>query len=137
MPSSVDLVCVDPARIAEVWPHCAHLIRVAIEATGLSEFADIEADVLAGRQLLWLAWNGQSIEAAATTHLVKIEGRKVCILTALSGYQRERWLSLLDRLEAYAKAEGCALMRIFGRKGWHRVLPEYRVEHVVLEKGLI
>jgi hypothetical protein len=45
-------------------------------------------------------------------------------------------LPLLQKLEAFAKAEGCAVMRIFGRKGWHRVLDGYHVEHVVLEKEL-
>jgi hypothetical protein len=31
------------------------MIRAAIERTDLSDFADIEKDVLAGDQLLWLA----------------------------------------------------------------------------------
>lgn len=126
------LICVDPAQVAEIWPYARHLIKTAIETTELSAFEPIEREVLEGKQLLWLAWNGQSIEAAAVTALV----RPICILTACSGYQRERWLSLLDQIEKYAKDEGCKAMRIFGRKGWERVLDGYRIEHVVLEKVL-
>jgi hypothetical protein len=128
----VSLVCVDPTRIDEIWPHAKHLIKAAIEATELSDFRDIERAVLDGDQLLWLAWNGQAIEAAATTQLLK----GVCVLTACSGHHRERWLPLFARIEQYAKNEGCKVMRIYGRRGWERVLDGYKVEHVILEKAL-
>lgn len=130
------LVCIDPARIDEMWPHVRDKIRAAVERTGLCSFADIEADVLTGMQLVWIAWTGSEIMAAATTQLVK-PFDKVCVLTACSGYDRAQWLPLFRQIEEYAKAEGCMTMRIFGRKGWERVLDGYRVEHVVLEKALI
>lgn len=128
---SVDLVCVDPKEVSQIWTYAGPMIRVAIERTDLSDFADIEKAVLAGDQLLWLAISDK-IEAAATTHL----SRNVCTLTACSGHQRERWLPLFARIEKYAKNEGCHTLRIFGRRGWERVLDGYRVEHVVLEKAL-
>lgn len=135
MPCTASLVCVDPMRVHEVWPHAKDKIRAAVERTGLCAFADIEYGVLAGDQLLWLAWDGKEIMAAATTHLVKPHD-KVCILTACAGYDRERWLPLFARIEQYAKDEGCSSMRIYGRKGWKRVLDGYRVKHVILEKTL-
>ena len=136
MPSTAELICVDPALIHDVWAHARGRIQSAIEQTGLSDFGEVEKDILRGGQLLWLAWNGEAIEAAATTQLTRIGDRKVCTLTACAGEHRERWLPLFGTIEAYAKAEGCAVMRVFGRKGWSRVLDGYRVEHVVLEKEL-
>ena len=127
---SCDLVCVNPADVQKVWPLARDLIRSAIERTKLSEFADVETDVLSGDQLLWLAVSDH-VEAAATTHL----SRNVCTLTACSGHQMERWLPLFERIEKYAKDEGCK-MRIYGRPGWQRVLNGYHVEHVILEKAL-
>ena len=132
--ASVDLCCCDPATVHQIWPQAAPLIRSAIERTDLSDFADIEYDVLSGDQLLWLAISDH-IEAAATTHLVKTRGKPVCILTACSGAQRDRWLPLFAQIEKYAKDEGARCMRIYGRKGWERVLDGYRVEHVILEKA--
>lgn len=128
---SVDLLCVNPKDVATIWPQASGLIRAAIERTGLSEFADVEKQVLAGDQLLWLAISDH-IEAAATTHL----SRGVCTLVACSGHERERWLPLFAKIEAYAKAEGCKCVRLYGRKGWERVLKNYRVEHVILERQL-
>jgi hypothetical protein len=127
----MELVCVDPERVSEIWPHARSIIKAAIDRTELSSFEDLEQQVLAGDQLLWLAWSDR-IEAAATTHL----SRDVCTLTACSGYDRDRWLPLFAKIEEYAKAEGCKKMRLFGRKGWERVLDGYRVEHVILEKQL-
>jgi hypothetical protein len=34
MPSSVELVCVDPMRVDEVWPHVSALLKVACYRTG-------------------------------------------------------------------------------------------------------
>ena len=133
--SSPDLICVDPKRVHEFWPHARALIKTAIEKTDLSDFRDIEYDVLSGDQLLWLAWSG-TIEAAATTHLIKTGGKPVLVITACSGHNRERWLPLFSKIEAYAQAEGCKCVRIYGRKGWERVLKNYRVEHVILERAL-
>ncbi len=127
---SIDLICVDPKEVDQVWAYAGPMVRAAIERTNLSAFEDIEKDVLAGNQLLWLAVSDR-IEAAATTHL----SRNTCTLTACSGHQMERWLPLLAKIEKYAKDEGCK-MRIYGRLGWQRVLDGYHVEHVVLEKVL-
>jgi len=132
---SVDLVCVPPVDITKAWPLARNLIRAAIERTNLSEFADIENAVLSGDQLLWLAISDH-VEAAATTHLIKTSGKPVLIVTAVAGTQRERWLSLRHKIEAYAKAEGCKCVRLYGRKGWERALPDYRVEYVIMEKDL-
>lgn len=135
MSLSVDLCCVNPADVQQIWPQARDLIRAAIERTGLGEFAVTEQQVLSGDQLLWLAISDH-IEAAATTFLAKTSGRTVCILTACAGHERDRWLPLLAQIEKYAKDEGAQAMRIFGRKGWERTLKDYHVEHVVLEKGL-
>ena len=131
----VDLLCVDPKDVSGIWPQARLLIKAAIDHTGLSEFADIENQVLAGDQLLWLAISDH-IEAAATTKLIKTGERKICILVACSGSQRERWFSLLAQIETYARNEGCKCVRIYGRRGWERVLSGYRVEHVILERAL-
>lgn len=128
---SVDLICANPATVSESWPLARGLIRSAIERTDLSDFEDIEHDVLAGDLLLWLAISDH-VEAAALTR----KSRNICTLVACAGHQRERWLPLFSRIEKYAKDEGCKSVRIYGRSGWQRVLSGYRVEHVILEKAL-
>lgn len=132
---TIDLVCVPPADVSKIWPQARGLIKAAIEQTDLSDFEITEQQVLSGDQLLWLALSDH-IEAAATTHLIKGIEKPVLVVTACSGRHRERWLALRHRIEAYAKAEGCKCVRLFGRKGWERELSDYRATYVIMEKAL-
>jgi len=136
MPSTARLLCIDPAVVNVLWPLARELIKRAFDRTGLSDFADTEKEVLSGLQLLWLAWNGETIEAAVTTQLIRVSMRKICVITACGGNDRARWLPLLAGIETYAREEGCTGMRIYGRKGWQRALNGYRARHVVLTKEL-
>jgi hypothetical protein len=131
----IDLVCVDPKNVHQIWPQARELIRTAIERTDLSDFRDIEYDVLAGDQLLWLAISNH-VEAAATTHLTRTRGKTVLVVTACAGHGKDRWLPLKARIEQYAKAEGAKCVRLYGRKGWARELKDYHVEYVIMEKDL-
>ena len=131
----MNLICVPPKEVHLIWPQARNLIRAAIEKTDLSDFADIEYDVLSGDQLLWLAVSDH-IEAAATTHLIKTRGSPVLVITACSGHNRERWLPLMAQIETYAKNEGASRVRLYGRPGWQRALKDYHVEHVIMEKAL-
>ncbi|MBR0756606.1 hypothetical protein JQ604_30890 [Bradyrhizobium jicamae] len=103
----------------------------------MSAFGDIEADVLSGRSLLWLAWDSSAIKSAAATVLINTEAGRVCIITACGGRDMKCWLPLIDGIEAYASDEGCTRVRIYGRKGWLRVLEGYRQKHVIMDKELM
>lgn len=135
MPSSAELICIAPDRVKDFWPHVEPLLRPAVENVGLSDFRDIAAEVLHGDGLVWIAW-GDGIEAAASTVLQRIGDDLVCVLTACGGKDMKRWLPLLDRIEDYARDEGCKAMRIYGRKGWLRALNDYREKAIVIEKDL-
>ena len=136
LPASVELVCVDPKRVHEIWPHVAELIHGAVKRTNLSHTLDIDDDILHGHGLLWLACRDSKILAAMTTSLVSTDRDKVCILTACGGEQMSQWLPLLHRIETYARDEGCSCVRIYGRRGWARVLESYHTEHIILERRL-
>jgi hypothetical protein len=133
---TIELICVDPKRVHDIWPHVAPLIHGAVTRTNLSHTLDIELDVLGGRSLLWLAWDGAAVKAAATTALLQTDVEKVCVITACSGDGMALWLPLLAQIERYARDEGCICVRIHGRKGWARVLDGYRIQHVILRKEL-
>jgi hypothetical protein len=143
----MQLVCVDPLRVREFWPHVRELILAAMRRGDLSSFGPVEASVLNGDALLWLAWDGEEVQAAAITELAETEWRKVCVVVACGGtpgrsrpssraMSMHEWLPLLDRIEAYARAAGCAAVRIVGRKGWARVLRRYKTKRIILEKDL-
>jgi hypothetical protein len=122
--------------VSEVWPHVSHLLKRACRRTKLNAFEDIEVDIFAGRSLLWIAWDGCAIEAAAATTLINSEIGKVCIITVCGGSDMKRWLPLIEQIESYARREDCARVRIYGRKGWLRVLNGYAQKYVIMDKEL-
>jgi hypothetical protein len=126
----VKAVCVAPKRVAEVWPHIAPLVKRAIDR-GFSRFSIIEANVLDGMYLVWLAYDGQ-IKGVAVTGLVG----DACEIIAAAGADVRSWIHLLGPIEDYARAEGRKRMRIIGRQGWKRLLPDYKQQAVVLERKL-
>lgn len=101
----------------------------------MSSFEDIEGEILCGCGLVWIAWD-EKIKAAASTTLQRIGGDLICVLTACGGEDMREWVSLLGKIEDYAKAEGCKSLRIYGRPGWGRVLEKYKQIAFVLDKEL-
>jgi len=133
-PDPIHCICIDPAHVERVWPLVSHLIRAAMRKGRISEFADVERAVLDGLQLLWVAADARAIWAAAVTQLTYANGEKLCTIVACGGRERARWLPLKAELESFAKAEGCAAIRIHGRRGWAREFPDYRLTRILLEK---
>lgn len=115
----------------------AHLIRAAIARSGHWTEAEIWSDLEHARSLLWLVVDGTRVHAAAVTQ-VRINRKlgKVCEIVCCAGAGLRSWLPFLTHIEAYAKAEGCGIMRVPGRKGWARMLPDYRQPYIVLEKEI-
>lgn len=136
MSHSADLLCVHPDHVPLVWPAVRDMLRAAHLKNDLGHTADLEGDVLSGNGVLWLASTDSKIDAAAVTVLTRTDLHMVCVITAVGGSNRGRWLHMLSEIEAWAKSEGAAKIRIFGRKGWVRVLESYRVSSVVMEKAL-
>jgi hypothetical protein len=132
---SASLVCVDPARVGELWPHVAAYIRRAMQR-GQGDFAGTERDVLAGRALLWLAHVEHHVLAAAVTQIAEDHAGKLCNLVACGGHDWDRFGHLIGGIEKYARDEGCQAVEITGRKGWSRRLRDFSVKHVTLRKEL-
>jgi hypothetical protein len=139
MRCTAKLVPVAASLVADMWPHVKALIRRAMDRTNLGNFADVERELLGGKQQLWLAWNGTTIEAAGVTRLVEINHERICIVVAAGareGASPVDWLPLIAGIEQFARDEGCAATRIIGRKGWQRILADYRATYVVMDRKL-
>lgn len=131
------LVCVDPEKVDELWPHVRPFIDAAFDTElGDDNTDSVKADLDARHALLWIVWNGNKLIAAATTKIVRVPAKKLCIITTCAGQDLSRWLHFLVDMEKYAKAEGCDAMRIMGRRGWKAMLPTYHEPWVCLEKEL-
>lgn len=120
--------------VGELWPHVRSMVCAALDRTDLGAASDLDTDVMSGRALLWIVHDG-SIRCAVVTKLEATQRSKVCVIVAIGGNAGPN-LALLSGIEQYAKAEGCDCVRWVGRKGWKRMLPEYREVGVVMERRI-
>lgn len=136
-PEHFGVLCVPPAETSRVWPHVWKYIAAGQKAGGepLDRIATL-TDLKLGYLLLWVIYEDQEIVGALITRLVRGNNDLVCHWVTLGGRNMQHWLHLQPVIEAYARAEGCSRMRLYGRAGWKRVLREYRQTGVILEKRL-
>jgi len=136
MSASAELAWVQPADVARIWPHVAHLIAGAMARGGMGRFEDVERDVLGNNAYLWLAIDGSAVLAAAVTKVTAEQDHRLCTIVACGGDDWRRWGALIEGLERYARAEGCKRIEICGRPGWLKRLPGYRLAKIVIRKEL-
>ncbi len=110
-------------------------MQKAMERGGLGSFAELEKQVFDGSSLLWAAWE-DVIHAVCVTQIQETEAGRICVIQACGGRGSSSWLFLLDEIEKYARDSGCICIRLFGRRGWTRKLPDYKARKVILEKEL-
>ena len=132
----VDAVCVPPDQTALAWPFIEKYVKAAIAETSMVDIDMLRRKLATGEYLLWLACEGREVLAAAVTSLEKANGVKFATIIICGGHSMERWVSLIGRLEAWARVEGARHISIWGRRGWLRVLDGYRDKAVILEKEL-
>ncbi len=108
---------------------------------GNGEFsaADIEAALGTRAMQLWLmrGRDGGPICGALITEIANYPRRRTAILRLFAADRglRAAWRPLLPVVEAWARAQGCGGIEVFGRPGWTRIL-DYEPTHVVLRKEL-
>ena len=131
------LVCMPPEFVQQFLPFARKYIDAAIERTGLSRASETHFDILAGSKLLWLIIDDASdIHGAVVTDVEQCQGQNLCVIFAYGSDNHKACAHLISDIENYARTIGCAAMRIYGRKGWVRHLPDYQAKAVILEKAL-
>ena len=73
--------------------------------------------------------------SAIVTEIVDYPQKSVCRIW-LAGGDMDELLEAEKHIAAIAKSIGCTGMEIIGRKGWERVLTDYKPTAVVLVKDL-
>lgn len=136
MSVSVETVCVEPKQVSCIWECVKHWIERAMERGDLGRFEELEHDVINGQALLWLVWKAPEILGATVTQIVMTQRSKICVIAACGGENMRLWLPLVEKIENYARNEGCDAVRILGRKGWMRMLKDYSAPAVILERRL-
>ena len=117
------------------WERVRHLLLPAIAWDGDRTEADGVAALRGGPAQLWIGEDDE-VRCGVVTCLSRVARGLVCEIWLMGGRDRRLWLHFIDIIEAAARNRGCISIELIGRKGWVRLLPEYRQSAVVLRKEL-
>ena len=130
-PCSVDLI--EPAAVSRVWAHAEVLLRPAIDRTGGRLSSEtVYSWLCAGQFQLWLVHPTPA--AVVTENRTFPTGLRVFSVLLIGGTNREDWLWLWPKMEQWAKEHGCVKADMAGRKGWLRVLKDWKATTCDMEK---
>lgn len=93
-------------------------------------FEDVIKEIEAGNMQLWTGPKG-----AAVTMVYDFP-RKRMLHVFIAGGDLEQVLDFVPSMEAWGRAAGCTEMTLAGRRGWARVLKDWKPVHTVLAKEL-
>lgn len=119
--------------LEERWSEAAPFIERALARQSGMSLESVKADIKRVKFFLWLIPG----RAAIVTEIQHYALEKICVIVLCGGDGMDEWLHHADAtLCRHARHFGCAAMMIVGREGWSRVLPEYRVQDVIMRKPL-
>ena len=136
---SIALIQATPKNMGAIWPHIEDQFVAVVKGTN----GDVSFDVLFqkithGELQLWAITNESRIYGFALTELmINPGGVKQMAVHACTGTERVVWQDVMvETLEKFARSEGCKRIVVWARKGWQRILKDYKFTHVKLEKEL-
>ena len=128
-----DLICYLPEHIPEVWDSAKGHLQRALDRGSRYTLSDIYDGLITSRMQLWVSfnWETRSIEAALVTSIQ--DG--YCLLLACGGQNMREWAQWLEIVEKWAREHGCEELRIYGRRGWAKVLG-FEIEYTKMVRKL-
>jgi hypothetical protein len=101
------------------------------------ETTDVLDEVIRGRSTLWYIRDPQdTVVGIVTTQLKQYPQKTIGLIHLLGGTDIHKWVHTIETLEAWATSNGCESMEIQGRRGWLKLLPDYKEQRVFMTKQL-
>jgi hypothetical protein len=117
-----------------IWSQVRPQIEKALDGSYSSY--DILEYIKQNRMQLWISWN-DGIEASFVTEVCDYPQLRVLRWVLAGGSNMESWLDLVtSKVEDWAKRNNCQRLEIVGRKGWTKVLRDYKPQAVYFVKEL-
>lgn len=119
------------SSLADEFERCADYIEAALEYAGYSHTLTDVWHAVRDNKAAFFPYE----KSAIVVEIVDYPQRSTCRIW-LAGGDMDELLQAEKEVCKWAVERGCSSMEIIGRKGWERVLSEYKPSAVVLTKDL-
>ena len=127
----------EPEDVAYVWEEVVPLLaRVAPHTEGELEPDDYIEPLTHGDMQLWVVIENKQVIAALVTQIVPYPQKKVLRLISLAGEDFQEIKDFLEMVEVFALKNECSALEMWGRKGWKKLLSDWKDSYIVYTKDL-
>ena len=126
-----------PEDVAYIWEDVAPMLaRVTSHTEGELEPDDFIEPLTHGEMQLWIAIEDKEIIAALITQVIPYPQKKVLRLISLAGEDFNKFKDFISMVESFAIRSECSSLEMWGRKGWKKLLPDWRDSYIVFTKDI-
>ncbi len=126
-----------PEDVAYMWEEVVPLLaRVAPHTEGEMEPDDYIEPLTHGDMQLWVVVENKRVIAALITQIIPYPQKKILRLISLAGEEFDKIKDFLDVVEAFAIKYECSALEMWGRKGWKKLLPDWKDSYIVYTKDI-
>ena len=135
--SNCEVGLVPPTQVPHIWEKVhEHLLRMAPHSEGELEPEDFFEALTEGEMQLWVAIENKDIVASMVTQVVPYPRKRVLRIISIGGDGMDRWIEQLPMVEDWALSMGCTSLECWGRRGWLKVLKDWKCSYHIITKDL-
>ena len=126
-----------PEDVAYIWEDVAPMLaRVTSHTEGELEPDDFIEPLTHGEMQLWIAIEDKELIAALITQVIPYPQKKVLRLISLAGEDFSKFKDFISMVESFAIRSECSSLEMWGRKGWKKLLPDWKDSYIVFTKDI-
>ena len=126
-----------PEDVAYIWEDVAPMLaRVTSHTEGELEPDDFIEPLTHGEMQLWIVIEDKEIIAALITQVIPYPQKKVLRLISLAGEDFNKFKDFISMVESFAIRSECSSLEMWGRKGWKKLLPDWKDSYIVFTKDI-
>ena len=126
-----------PEDVAYIWEDVAPMLaRVTPHTEGELEPDDFIEPLTHGEMQLLIAIEHREIIAALITQIIPYPQKRVLRLISLAGEDFNKFKDFVAMVESFAINSECSSLEMWGRKGWKKLLPDWKDSYIVFTKDI-
>ena len=119
------------------WPYVEPLLKkVQPHTEGEVEPQDFIPFLKRKEMNLWVAVQGKDLLAVLITQVIPYPRKSVLRIISAGGKDMYKWLALMPTIENYGRLNHCSYLELWGRKGWSKVLKDWKTSYHIFTKEI-
>lgn len=123
--------------VDNVWSKVSEILKPAVDLFDGYLLEDVKAMIKHRTWQLWLGIDDDNeVHVVAVTVINNYPRKKTCLVLYTAGKEMDNWTHLMRDIEVWAGQNGCQDLEFRGRRGWLRVMTEFKQTGIIASKQI-